>query len=154
MLGVRCQRDSRTHLPSSHDVNVQVVDRLRAVLPIVDDQTVTIGLQTSAGCHFGRSDHEFAEQGLVPPPLRILDHREVRRLWDHQRVEGSLRVDICKGEALLILRGRESRAQERERTLNRVCGSSKLLFTSKRIFAGISFRMIFPNIVSPPGCAD
>ena len=42
MLGGSWHRDSRTHLPSSHDVNVQVVDRLRAVLPVVDDEPVAL----------------------------------------------------------------------------------------------------------------
>ena len=79
-----------------------LVDRLSAILAVVDHQSVAIG-EPQVLCHLARHDHQVAEQRRVI--IRDVLHHRNRLLGDDEHMRGRLRVDVVKCEALVILIG-------------------------------------------------
>lgn len=90
-----------THLPSAHDMDVQVVNRLAGMGPIIDDKAGTtplepLGLRNCAGPVHKTPDKSF---------IAVFHCQEAREvaLGHYQYVNGGLRVDVADGENFFIL---------------------------------------------------
>jgi len=88
------------HLPSAHNMNVQMVDTLCAILAIVDDETESFRTQFLA-LHLG-DVNEMAQNGLL-----IFAHlgqlRETVAVFGNdEEVHGRLGIDVPEGQALIV----------------------------------------------------
>ena len=87
-----------SHLPAAHDVDVQVVDRLRAVLAVVDHGAEAGAAQPLVVGDLLRDEHEVSQQHLLVLAHETQLAESVPRLGDHEEVDRGLRVHLSASQ--------------------------------------------------------
>ena len=90
-----------THLPSAHYMDVQVVNCLASMGPIIDDKAGTAPLEPLGLCNCTGPVHKAPDKSLIA----VFHGQEALEmtLGHDEYVNGGLRVDVANGENLFIL---------------------------------------------------
>src|SRR5947207_14468148 len=89
-----------THGPSAEEVQVQVVDRLSRLRPLVEDQAVAVAIDL-AFVRDAVGDLDHAGEHRRMRGCEVVDAGNVL-LRNHQHVRGGDRADIVKGDDLFV----------------------------------------------------
>ena len=99
---LRCWFDHPPQLLAGKEVNMEVGNLLMSIFTLVGQYAATAFNHAKLFCHFPNGAHQ-TNQFRITRLLAKIGLRNIRPLWNDEYMNGSLRIDVFKGQCVVIL---------------------------------------------------